>query len=99
MHTDNTQIYLVTNGSGTVVVESEVAPENVYLVAPGEQRAGVGLDGGGAALGILLQTVPDGTNARLKLSIATTDVVGQFLELPPWGRGARLRLADSERGR
>jgi len=27
-------------GSGTVVVESDVAPENVYLVAPGEQRGG-----------------------------------------------------------
>ena len=40
LHTDNTQIYLVTNGTGTVIVEAEVAPENVYLVAPGEQRGG-----------------------------------------------------------
>jgi mannose-6-phosphate isomerase-like protein (cupin superfamily) len=40
LHTDNTQIYLVTGGSGTVMVEAEVAPENVYLVAPGEQRGG-----------------------------------------------------------
>jgi mannose-6-phosphate isomerase-like protein (cupin superfamily) len=40
LHTDNTQIYLITAGSGTVLVESEVAPENVYLVAPGEHRGG-----------------------------------------------------------
>jgi mannose-6-phosphate isomerase-like protein (cupin superfamily) len=40
LHTDNTQIYLITNGTGTVHVEAEVAPENVYLVAPGEQRGG-----------------------------------------------------------
>jgi mannose-6-phosphate isomerase-like protein (cupin superfamily) len=40
LHTDNTQIYLVTGGSGTVIVEAEVAPENVYLVAPGEHRGG-----------------------------------------------------------
>jgi mannose-6-phosphate isomerase-like protein (cupin superfamily) len=40
LHTDNTQIYLITGGSGTVLVESEVTPENVYLVAPGEQRGG-----------------------------------------------------------
>jgi mannose-6-phosphate isomerase-like protein (cupin superfamily) len=40
LHTDNTQIYLVTGGSGTVVVEGTVAPENTWLVAPGEQRGG-----------------------------------------------------------
>jgi mannose-6-phosphate isomerase-like protein (cupin superfamily) len=40
LHTDNTQIYLITAGTGTVIVESEVAPENAYLVAPGEQRGG-----------------------------------------------------------
>jgi mannose-6-phosphate isomerase-like protein (cupin superfamily) len=40
LHTDNTQIYLITAGSGTVNVEAEVAPENAYLVAPGEQRGG-----------------------------------------------------------
>jgi mannose-6-phosphate isomerase-like protein (cupin superfamily) len=40
LHTDNTQIYLITSGTGTVNVEAEVAPENVYLVAPGEQRGG-----------------------------------------------------------
>jgi mannose-6-phosphate isomerase-like protein (cupin superfamily) len=40
LHTDNTQIYLITAGTGTVIVESDVAPENVYLVAPGEQRGG-----------------------------------------------------------
>jgi hypothetical protein len=40
LHTDNTQIYLVTGGSGTVLVEAEVAPDNVYLVAPGEHRGG-----------------------------------------------------------
>jgi mannose-6-phosphate isomerase-like protein (cupin superfamily) len=40
LHTDNTQIYLITGGSGTVLVEAEVAAENVYLVAPGEHRGG-----------------------------------------------------------
>jgi hypothetical protein len=27
LHTDNTQIYLITGGSGTVLVEAEVAPD------------------------------------------------------------------------
>ena len=40
LHTDNTQIYLVTGGSGTVVVEGSVAPDAEYLVAPGEYRGG-----------------------------------------------------------
>lgn len=40
MHTDNTQIYLVTGGSGTVVVEGSVDAKNDYLVAPGEHRGG-----------------------------------------------------------
>jgi mannose-6-phosphate isomerase-like protein (cupin superfamily) len=40
MHTDNTQIYLVTGGSGTVIVEGKVDPANEYLVAPGEHRGG-----------------------------------------------------------
>jgi mannose-6-phosphate isomerase-like protein (cupin superfamily) len=40
LHSDNTQIYLVTGGSGTVVVESTVDAKNDYLVAPGEHRGG-----------------------------------------------------------
>lgn len=40
MHTENTQIYLVTGGSGTVVVEGKVDPKNDYLVASGEHRGG-----------------------------------------------------------
>lgn len=40
LHTDNTQIYLVTGGSGSVLVEGKVAPEGEYLVAPGELRGG-----------------------------------------------------------
>jgi mannose-6-phosphate isomerase-like protein (cupin superfamily) len=40
MHTENTQIYLVTGGSGTVVVEGSVDAKNDYLVAPGEHRGG-----------------------------------------------------------
>ena len=40
MHTDNTQIYLVTGGSGTVLVEGTVDPKSDYLVAPGEHRGG-----------------------------------------------------------
>jgi mannose-6-phosphate isomerase-like protein (cupin superfamily) len=40
MHTENTQIYLVTGGSGTVVVEGKVDPKNDYLVAQGEHRGG-----------------------------------------------------------
>jgi len=40
MHTENTQIYLVTGGSGTVVVEGKVDPKNDYLVAAGEHRGG-----------------------------------------------------------
>ena len=40
MHTDNTQIYLVTAGSGTVLVEGTVDPKNDYTVAPGEHRGG-----------------------------------------------------------
>ncbi len=40
MHADNTQIYLVTGGSGSVVVEGKVDAANDYLVAPGEHRGG-----------------------------------------------------------
>ena len=40
LHTDNTQIYLVTGGSGTVLVEGKVEPDKEYLVAPGEYRGG-----------------------------------------------------------
>ena len=40
LHTDNTQIYLVTGGTGSVLVEGTVAPEHEYLVAPGEFRGG-----------------------------------------------------------
>ena len=40
LHTDNTQVYLVTNGTGTVLVEGAVAPDKEYLVAPGEYRGG-----------------------------------------------------------
>ena len=40
MHEDNTQIYLVTGGSGSVLVEGKVDPKNDYLVAPGEHRGG-----------------------------------------------------------
>ena len=40
MHTDNTQIHLVTGGSGTVLVEGKVDPKSDYLVAPGEHRGG-----------------------------------------------------------
>ena len=40
MHTENTQIYLVTGGSGTVIVEGKVDPKNDYLVAAGEHRGG-----------------------------------------------------------
>jgi mannose-6-phosphate isomerase-like protein (cupin superfamily) len=39
-HSDNTQIYLITGGSGTVLVEGKVDPANDYLVAPGEHRGG-----------------------------------------------------------
>lgn len=39
-HINDTQIYLVTGGSGTVLVEGEVTDDNVYLVAPGEHRGG-----------------------------------------------------------
>jgi mannose-6-phosphate isomerase-like protein (cupin superfamily) len=40
LHTDNTQIYLVTNGTGSVIVEGKVEPDKEYLVAPGEYRGG-----------------------------------------------------------
>jgi len=40
LHNDNTQIYLVTGGSGTVLVESTVDAKNDYLVAAGEHRGG-----------------------------------------------------------
>ena len=40
LHTDNTQVYLITNGTGTVLVEGSVAPDKEYLVAPGEYRGG-----------------------------------------------------------
>jgi len=40
LHTENTQIYLVTGGSGTVLVEGKVDPKNDYLVAQGEHRGG-----------------------------------------------------------
>lgn len=40
LHTDNTQVYLITNGTGTVLVEGTVAPDKEYLVAPGEYRGG-----------------------------------------------------------
>ncbi|HEV8395143.1 MAG TPA: hypothetical protein VGQ37_12760 [Vicinamibacterales bacterium] len=40
LHTENTQIYLITGGSGTVLVEGKVDPKNDYLVAAGEHRGG-----------------------------------------------------------
>ena len=40
LHTENTQIYLVTGGSGTVLVEGKVDSKNDYLVAAGEHRGG-----------------------------------------------------------
>jgi len=40
LHEDNTQIYIITGGSGTVLVEGKVAPDKEYLVAPGEHRGG-----------------------------------------------------------
>jgi mannose-6-phosphate isomerase-like protein (cupin superfamily) len=40
LHTENTQIYLITGGSGTVLVEGRVDPKNDYLVAAGEHRGG-----------------------------------------------------------
>ena len=40
LHTENTQIYLITGGSGTVLVESKVDSKNDYLVAAGEHRGG-----------------------------------------------------------
>jgi len=40
LHTDNTQIYVITGGSGTILVEGNVAKEDDYLVAPGEHRGG-----------------------------------------------------------
>jgi len=40
LHTDNTQIYVITGGTGTILVEGTVATANDYLVAPGEHRGG-----------------------------------------------------------
>ena len=40
LHTENTQIYLITGGTGTVLVEGKVDPKNDYLVAAGEHRGG-----------------------------------------------------------
>jgi mannose-6-phosphate isomerase-like protein (cupin superfamily) len=40
LHTDNTQIYVVTKGSGTVLVEGTVDQKEDYLVAQGEHRGG-----------------------------------------------------------
>ena len=40
LHTDNTQIYLITSGTGSVLVEGSVTKENDYLVAQGEHRGG-----------------------------------------------------------
>jgi mannose-6-phosphate isomerase-like protein (cupin superfamily) len=40
LHTDNTQIYVITGGSGTVLVEGTVDKADDYLVAPGEHRGG-----------------------------------------------------------
>ena len=40
LHTDNTQIYLITSGTGTILVEGTVAKEEDYLVAQGEHRGG-----------------------------------------------------------
>lgn len=40
LHEDNTQIYLITKGTGTVLVEGKVDPEEDYLVAAGEHRGG-----------------------------------------------------------
>jgi mannose-6-phosphate isomerase-like protein (cupin superfamily) len=40
MHTENTQVYLITAGTGTVLVEGSVETKNDYLVAPGEHRGG-----------------------------------------------------------
>ncbi|HZI81032.1 MAG TPA: cupin domain-containing protein [Vicinamibacterales bacterium] len=40
MHTENTQVYLVTGGTGTVLVEGTVDAKNDYLVAQGEHRGG-----------------------------------------------------------
>jgi hypothetical protein len=40
LHTDNTQIYVITAGTGTVLVEGNVAEAEDYLVAQGEHRGG-----------------------------------------------------------
>lgn len=40
LHTDNTQIYVITSGSGSVLIEGTVTAENDYLVAQGEHRGG-----------------------------------------------------------
>lgn len=40
LHENDTQIYIVTGGSGTVLVEGTVAKDNDYLVAPSEHRGG-----------------------------------------------------------
>jgi len=40
LHTDNTQIYVITKGSGTILVEGKVDPKDDYLVAQGEHRGG-----------------------------------------------------------
>jgi mannose-6-phosphate isomerase-like protein (cupin superfamily) len=40
LHDNNTQIYIITGGSGSVLVEGTVDKEKEYLVAPGEHRGG-----------------------------------------------------------
>jgi hypothetical protein len=60
-HTDNTQIYLITGGSGSVLVEGTVDPANDYIVAPGEHRGGP-ITGGRVVkvkVGDLLSIPPD----------------------------------------
>jgi mannose-6-phosphate isomerase-like protein (cupin superfamily) len=45
LHVNDTQIYLVTSGTGTVIVEGAPAEESMYLAAPSEQRGGAIIGG------------------------------------------------------
>ena len=40
LHDNNTQIYVITGGKGSVLVEGAVDKDHEYLVAPGEHRGG-----------------------------------------------------------
>ena len=40
LHVNDTQIYLVTAGTGTVIVEGAPSEDSMYLAAPSEQRGG-----------------------------------------------------------